>query len=604
MGILVMLVLVSAVSLTVVVAQQQQTLKQHAASADCKAIGGSYCMVSEANCTVYHLSKMGDAETCNDPSDPNAGYVCCGVVTPTLTVTNSPIQEGGTINFTYSGFAKNEYIGFVSSYRSIRLSPGNGGGTSSLSLGEAVPGKGYTLTAADTDGNTANATFEVVAKTTTNPTSTSCSSFSDSCEVCLGLAQGKSGTNNKPCGWNGSSSNCESGSSSCPSGYSKWNWYSCTTNTCPPSLNTSATSCKHDSDCNDNNPCTLDSCDTSSGVCKHDTTTFNGHFCNTTNTLCCSAGWCDAACGGADSTPSCDSAPAECNDATCTSTCLVSGTETCTLTTLLNHPGEACTKTPATPQPCDRIDCGSTKTCNTNGACEDPTQKNLFACDNQTGPYAGNYQCKGILNGATQCDIASSFEAFTTPSGYTGTTCETNQGCCKQTAPTGTITLAMALTVQDATLPDSLPVNLSLYDFTTGLPVSNVTIAPQTFTNTQTAKGKQYLQDVQIPNLSQGRYTVVARTDNNMIARSAFSVSTSVTTPIVVSPTTLVFGDVNNDNDINTLDYENIFKLCWLKTAVGIDCSAADFNKKGVDQIDYNIFEKGWATWYTEGKNL
>ena len=299
--------------------------------------------------------------------------------------------------------------------------------------------------------------------------------------------------------------------------------------------------------------------------------------------------------------PLCDSGPT-CDDSTCSinsnsaNTCSNNGTEKCNFTTYSG--GGACTKAPTTPKTCSVPNCTPPNTCNASGQCA-TTQ--CTADNAATKCYDSNTCTKDLCGTTGTCANPPLLDgtACTDPQSKSGIC---SNGVCK--TATGTITLTMPLTVQDTTLPDSLPVNLSLYDFTTGLPASSITIAPQTFTNTQTAKGNQYLQDVQIPNLPQGKYTIVARTSNNMIAKSAFAVSTNATAPIVVSPTTLVFGDLNNDNNIDTMDYENVFKPCWLKTKTGTDCVLADFKKNGVDQVDYNLFERGWATWSKEGHSL
>lgn len=66
------------------------------------------------------------------------------------------------------------------------------------------------------------------------------------------------------------------------------------------------------------------------------------------------------------------------------------------------------------------------------------TQGNLFACQNQTGTYAGNYTCADIINGATQCP--EGYSNFQESSPYTGTSCGSARGCCKQNPVTPTKT--------------------------------------------------------------------------------------------------------------------------------------------------------------------
>ena len=55
---------------------------------------------------------------------------------------------------------------------------------------------------------------------------------------------------------------------------------------------------------------------------------------------------------------------------------------------------------------------------------------NLFNCINQIGPASGNYQCAEIINGSVQCP--PNFGVYLPSPEYTGTSCDTNQGCCKQ----------------------------------------------------------------------------------------------------------------------------------------------------------------------------
>jgi hypothetical protein len=77
MGILAILVLVSAVSLTVVVSQQQQTIKQHAASGTCGMIDireicipGSSCPSGYSGTNALHLCAI-------DPTNPGNTMSCC-----------------------------------------------------------------------------------------------------------------------------------------------------------------------------------------------------------------------------------------------------------------------------------------------------------------------------------------------------------------------------------------------------------------------------------------------------------------------------------------------------------------------------------------------
>jgi hypothetical protein len=108
--------------------------------------------------------------------------------------------------------------------------------------------------------------------------------------------------------------------------------------------------------------------------------------------------------------------------------------------------------------------------------------------------------------------------------------------------------------------------------------------------------------NIVLTNLNPDRYFIVIRKDN-MIAKSVFTVSSSGGT-ITVPTTTLVFGDINGDNKIDITDY-NIFKGCWKQPATGT-CSSSDFDGSGgnIDQVDYNTFMRGYATWSKEGQGL
>ncbi|MDP2585300.1 MAG: dockerin type I domain-containing protein, partial [Candidatus Levybacteria bacterium] len=140
--------------------------------------------------------------------------------------------------------------------------------------------------------------------------------------------------------------------------------------------------------------------------------------------------------------------------------------------------------------------------------------------------------------------------------------------------------------------------DLILYNLTTSSPVVG---APTTQVfNRIYVTGKQYSANISLTNLPQDKYFIVVRKDS-MIAKAAFTVS-STTGTITVPTTILVFGDLNNDNNIDTLDY-NMFKGCWNNKVATGSCASSDFDKnKTIDQIDFNTFIRGWATWNKEGK--
>ena len=162
------------------------------------------------------------------------------------------------------------------------------------------------------------------------------------------------------------------------------------------------------------------------------------------------------------------------------------------------------------------------------------------------------------------------------------------------------ITLVSALNIQDAPIPDSFTANLTLYSLTFN---KVVTGAPATQTFTKTAiPDRQYSVNITLTNLAHDKYFIIIR-KGNMIAKAVFTVSGSGTT-VTVPTTTLVFGDVNRDNKIDIVDY-NLFKNCWKQPAAS-SCSPNDFDQNGgtINEVDYNTWVRGLATWTKEGQGL
>lgn len=281
-----------------------------------------------------------------------------------------------------------------------------------------------------------------------------------------------------------------------------------------------------------------------------------------------------------------------------------------------------------TPVPCPSgntcVKDGKNGTCNASGACTaNQSTDNAFQCRKQVGTYAGEYACAEILYGSSfQCE--QDYEKFQIGSPFTSTSCDTEkpkQGCCKKKPPIPTVaptatpaptgsptptptpipvaTLVMALNTQDPTINDeSLSANLSLYSLTTNTAVSGAP-SSQSFAKTP-IRSKKYSANISLTNLPPSKYFIVARR-GNMIAKSVFEVKSAAGT-IEVPTTTLVFGDINNDDDISLLD-SSAFRACWKKPADGA-CARFDFDKKGavIDQFDYNTLIQGFAIWNTQGK--
>lgn len=247
------------------------------------------------------------------------------------------------------------------------------------------------------------------------------------------------------------------------------------------------------------------------------------------------------------------------------------------------------------------------------------TPTSPFYCSEQIGTFAGKYQCADIKNGSLQClENYSQYQVSFTNCDNRAAGVAT-RGCCKQNAavaavptaiPTATpipinnVTLVLTLNAQDlpattSATASNLFADLTLYNLTTNSPVAGAP-ASQSFAKTP-IPGKQYSANVLLTNLQQNKYFIIARKDN-MIAKAAFNVSSANET-ISVPTTILVFGDINNDNDINALDY-NIFKNCWKKSVdSNPSCAPSDFDSNGgINQVDYNTWLRGFATWREEGK--
>ena len=169
--------------------------------------------------------------------------------------------------------------------------------------------------------------------------------------------------------------------------------------------------------------------------------------------------------------------------------------------------------------------------------------------------------------------------------------------------PINFVTLVLTLNDQDvASASGDIFADLILYSLKDNSKVPGAP-AKQLFTKTF-IPGKKYSANITLANLHQDKYFLVVR-KNNMIAKAFFTVSAPNET-IPVPTKTLVFGDINSDNDINISDYynDNAFRGCWRKsTTADPSCASSDFDNSGtVEQIDYNTFLRGFSTWSKEGK--
>ncbi len=265
---------------------------------------------------------------------------------------------------------------------------------------------------------------------------------------------------------------------------------------------------------------------------------------------------------------------------TCTGSCMASCSSGYTQVSGTCASGVCC-KASTNPPPV-------TSTCSVSGnTCTDSSGSKSGSC---SGNNVNSYSC---VNGTCQSSA---------------TTCSTEQPCaisssgipaCGGSTSTTNITLVSALNARDTSLTsDTLSVNLILYNLTTNNQVAG---APATVTFNKTSiPGRLYSANVILANLTQNKYFIVFRKDN-MIAQSVFTISSSNGT-FTVPTTTLVFGDLDNDNKVDIIDY-GIFKSCW-KQPTTTSCSSSDFDNSGgiIDQVDYNTFMRGYATWNEEAK--
>lgn len=207
---------------------------------------------------------------------------------------------------------------------------------------------------------------------------------------------------------------------------------------------------------------------------------------------------------------------------------------------------------------------------------------------------------------STCCSPAGDPPQATTCCATLGNTCRVAASCRPAAPPAAAptvaaannVNLALTLNVQDSSATVDTA-NVTLYNYNNATKVAG---APPTLAFTKTSiPGKQYQSSIVLTNLAQGtKYYIVVRKDN-MIARSIFTAS-SATGELIAPTATLVFGDLNNDNNIDALDY-NMFKGCWKNKVATGSCVSSDFDNSGtIDQIDFNTFMRGLATWNKEGK--
>lgn len=269
---------------------------------------------------------------------------------------------------------------------------------------------------------------------------------------------------------------------------------------------------------------------------------------------------------------------------------------------------------PSCTNPCT-LATGGQGTCNASGICVAASSASSGTCtgtgDTSCGANKGcafnssdgKYYCVATCESTgRQCGAS---EAACSAGVVDNFFCSGGKVCCNSSAaiippgPGGTsVNLVMSLSVHpdvpETDLIANLPVEISLRNPSSNTLVNGVPAGKSAFTKGQARK--YAASGIVLTNVAPGQYHVIARKDN-LIAKSQLTLSTgqtSATTP----EATLVYGDLNNDNNINSSDY-NTFRDCWRKsTSSTPSCTVADLDKNNtVDQIDYNTFLRGFAAW-------
>jgi len=308
------------------------------------------------------------------------------------------------------------------------------------------------------------------------------------------------------------------------------------------------------------------------------------------------------------------------NASSASGSCSTTGTKTCVFTTIDGAGG--CNQVATADASCSTADTctSSTKSCDASGQCvpkvatackPDGTDAATVCTPIPACQKAGNPACSA--NGTCNYVADSAKENTNCTINNQSGKCDNNGTCVVSGggggggggggagAGTGNITLVLALNDQDvpaSTSSTDLSADLVLYNLTTNLQVAEGTKKAQSFARTS-IPGKKYSANIAFTSLPQDKYFVIVRKDK-MIAKSNFVVSS--TTGTVSQTTTLVFGDINNDNDINISDY-NAFRDCWRKSIdSNPSCATSNFdNNKDVEQVDYNTWVRGLKTWNAEG---
>jgi hypothetical protein len=399
MGILIMLVLVSAISLTVIVAQQQQTIKQHADSSSVILPG---CGSGRDNCVATQMGRdcatdFGDTNNVKNTPMPNlclstTGFssadkinnkslVCCdgpSLGSSTIMPIIPDCSDSLTCVATQMGRDCATDFGDTNNVKNTPM-PNLCLSTTSFDSADKINNKSLVCCSgpqdltAPTVGTIAPITATVGIPTIFMVTVSdqggiaSCSLLLDGLSIPMNVSGNlASASYTFPAGSKDRyflSTKCQDLAGNIGMGESVWL-------TVSTSITTTCTVATQGTDCVDGNPCTNDIC--SNGTCDH-TKASSGTVCNhQTSPPYAAIGWCNDSgeCGSVPPTTTtpCNStnSTVQCDDATCSSSstneCLNNGTKQCW------YRAAGCTQTATSSQTCSIDKCVSPKTC-TNGTC-------------------------------------------------------------------------------------------------------------------------------------------------------------------------------------------------------------------------------------------
>lgn len=646
MGLLAMMVLISAVSLTVVLSQQQQTLKQRAAETDCTALK---TFVNKDPCkdTMFDSScnyiKPQDGPThtgdeCVKESHPDQQCIStgggflgtwnayrCSLIPSDLPLCGPDLELCGAASDERDGKWCLDSPRW-SSIGAKKVTDKN------RNLKEEVRCNAF---AYDLIGGYCTL-VNIGPYTDPNcsqraDAATLCKTFSGSCEECLSLKPDSSGAlNPNPCSWNnnacgpaaGTGNSCPSTSTSAdtcvarkgdciPTEQCYGSGLPYTTSDCDgssgymccvysanpppaapapavpaPEAPAPATACTpaQIAACDDKKPCTTDTCSgskcTNVNIAKGaGTCTSNGKASTCDGNGGCSPVVDDKKDGGSDNTA---------DNATLTGDSVPSGA------TVTFAQGNKTIKTTTTPMNKFALPAGTYDITFSKSCYEPANNPSTLINAGDTGSAAS---ILARLNPSAAANCSGSGAGAGAGVG-TGTGAGTGTGT---GTGTGNVTLVMALNDLDApvlTPSGDITAELTLYSLKTNSVIAG---APKTQKFLRTSiPGKKYSANITFTNLAADEYFIIVRKDK-MIAKSSFKVSNSGGT-ITVPTTTLVLGDITQDNNIDIADW-NVWHGCWRKKITDKpSCAAADIAESGtVDQHDFNTLMKGWATWTAEG---